>query len=59
MDGITETDQDIIKIIEVILEEEILEEEILEEIHDQIGTIEVKIIEVDIEGILEMIITKR
>ena len=40
MDRITETDQDIIRTVEVILEEEIC---------DQIRIIEVKVVEVDIE----------
>ena len=53
MDRITETYQGIIRNIEVISEEEILEG-----ICDQIRIVEVKIIEVDIEEILEMIFTK-
>ena len=53
MDRLTETDQGIIKTIEVILGEEILEG-----ICNQIGMIEVKIIEVDTEEIIEMIIMK-
>ena len=48
MDRITETDQGIIRTIE-----EILEEEILKEIYN-----EIKIIEVDTEEIIEMIIMK-
>ena len=53
VDRITETEQGIIRNIEVILEEEILEE-----ICNQIRIIEVTIIEVDTEGIIEMIIMK-
>ena len=46
MERITDTDQGIIRTIEVIIEEEILEE-----ICNQIRLIEVKVIEVDIEEI--------
>ena len=53
MDRITETGPGIIRIIEVILEEQISEG-----ICDQIRIIEVKIIEVDMEEIIEMIIMK-
>ena len=53
MDRMTETDQGIIKIIEVISEEEILGG-----ICNQIRILEVRIIVVDIEGIIEMIIMK-
>ena len=52
-DRIIETDQDIIRTTEVALEEDILEY-----ISDQIIIIEVKIIQVDIEEIIEMIIMK-
>ena len=53
VDRITETDQDIVRTIEVISEEEILEG-----MFNQIRIIEVKIIGVDIEEIIEMIIMK-
>ena len=53
MDRITETDQGIARTIEVISEEEILEG-----MYNQIRIIEVKIIEVDIEEIIGMIIMK-
>ena len=53
VDRILETDQGIIKTIEVILEEEILEG-----ISEQIRITEVQIIDVDIEEIIEMIIMK-
>ena len=53
MDRITETDQGIIRAIEVILEEGILEG-----MCDQIRIIEVKTIEVDTEENIEMIIMK-
>ena len=53
MERITETDQGIIRIIEVISEEEISEG-----ISDQIRIIEIKTIEVDIEEIIEMITRK-
>ena len=53
MDRIIETDHGIIRIIEVILKEEISEG-----ICDQIRIIEVKIIMVDTEEIIEMIIMK-
>ena len=53
MDRITETDQGIIRTIEVIFEKEILEG-----ICGQIRMIEVKIIEVDTEKIIGMIIMK-
>ena len=53
MDRITETDQGIIQIIEVISEDGILEG-----ICNQIRIIEVKIIEVDTEETIEMIIMK-
>ena len=53
MERITETDEGIIRIIEVILEEESSEG-----ICDQIRIIEIKIIEVDIEEIIKKIIMK-
>ena len=53
MDRMTETEQGIIRTIEVSLEEEILEG-----ISDQIRITEVKIIEVDTEELIEMIIMK-
>ena len=53
MDRITETDQGIIQTIEVILEEEILEG-----ICNHTRIIEVKIIEVDTEEMIEMIIMR-
>ena len=53
MDRMKETGEGIIRIIEVILQEEISEE-----ICNQIEITEVKIVEVDTEEIIEMIITK-
>ena len=53
MDRIVKTDQGIIRTIEVILEEEILEE-----IQEQIRITEVKIKEVNINEIIEIIIMK-
>ena len=54
MDRITESDQGIIRTIEAILKEEILEG-----ICDQLRIIEFKIIEVDTEVIIEMIIMEK
>ena len=53
MDKITGSDQGIVKIIQVILEEEISEG-----IFNQIRIIEIKTTEVDIEEIIETIIMK-
>ena len=53
MDRVTETDQGIIRIIELILEEEISEG-----IWDQIRITEVKTIEMDTEEMIKMIIIK-